>query len=286
MVMALQWYPGHMNKAKNQVQDRLKLVDIVLEIVDARLPFSSRNPVLEQIIDQKKHIIILNKSDLADPKITADWKLNFEQEGTNSIEIDAKHSKGMNKIKSMIRSELSDKIARYEKNGVQNYRIKAMCIGIPNVGKSTILNRLVGKNVAVTGNKPGVTKNQNWLKTNIGIDLLDTPGILWPKIDDPKVGMKLALSGAIKDKIYAPDDVAIYALNFMETHYMDQLQENYGLTNADIFNHTTPELLMNLTKKFGYKEDYDRASRRIIDDVRKQKLGRVTFDIPGEFYEE
>ena len=286
MVMALQWYPGHMNKAKNQVQDRLKLVDIVLEIVDARLPFSSRNPVLEQIIDQKKHIIILNKSDLADPKITADWKLNFEQEGTNSIEIDAKHTKGMSKIKSMIRSELSEKIQRYENNGVQNYRIKAMCIGIPNVGKSTILNRLVGKNVAVTGNKPGVTKNQNWLKTNIGIDLLDTPGILWPKIDDPKVGMKLALSGAIKDKIYAPDDVAIYALNFMETHYMDQLQESYGLTNADIFNHTTPELLMNLTKKFGYKEDYDRASRRIIDDVRKLKLGRLTFDIPGEFYEE
>ena len=115
---------------------------------------------------------------------------------------------------------------------------------------------------------------------------MDTPGILWPKIDDPKVGMKLALSGAIKDKIYAPDDVAIYALNFMETHYMDQLQESYGLTNADIFNHTTPELLMNLTKKFGYKEDYDRASRRIIDDVRKLKLGRLTFDIPGEFYEE
>ncbi|WP_057887177.1 ribosome biogenesis GTPase YlqF [Companilactobacillus mindensis] len=284
--MALQWYPGHMNKAKNQVQDRLKLVDIVLEIVDARLPFSSRNPVLEQIIDQKKHIIILNKSDLADPKITADWKLNFEQEGTESIELDAKHNKGLGKIKSLIRSELSEKIERYEKNGVKNYQIKAMCVGIPNVGKSTILNRMVGKNVAVTGNKPGVTKNQNWLKTNIGIDLLDTPGILWPKIDDPKVGMKLALSGAIKDKIYAPDDVAIYALNFLETHYMEQLQEGYGLTNADIFNHTTPELLMNLTKKFGYKEDYDRASRRIIDDVRKLKLGRLTFDVPGEFYEE
>ncbi|GEO77757.1 ribosome biogenesis GTPase A [Companilactobacillus mindensis] len=286
MGMALQWYPGHMNKAKNQVQDRLKLVDIVLEIVDARLPFSSRNPVLEQIIDQKKHIIILNKSDLADPKITADWKLNFEQEGTESIELDAKHNKGLGKIKSLIRSELSEKIERYEKNGVKNYQIKAMCVGIPNVGKSTILNRMVGKNVAVTGNKPGVTKNQNWLKTNIGIDLLDTPGILWPKIDDPKVGMKLALSGAIKDKIYAPDDVAIYALNFLETHYMEQLQEGYGLTNADIFNHTTPELLMNLTKKFGYKEDYDRASRRIIDDVRKLKLGRLTFDVPGEFYEE
>lgn len=286
MVMALQWYPGHMNKAKNQVQDRLKLVDIVLEIVDARLPFSSRNPVLEQIIDQKKHIIILNKSDLADPKVTNDWKINFQQEGTKSVELDAKHNKGLGQIKSLIRSELADKIARYEKNGVQNYRIKAMCIGIPNVGKSTILNRLVGKNVAITGNKPGVTKNQNWLKTSIGIDLLDTPGILWPKIDDPKVGMKLALSGAIKDKIYAPDDVAIYALNFLETHYMDQLQESYGLTNSDIFNHTTPELLMDLTKKFGYKEDYDRASRRIIDDVRKLKLGRLTFDVPGEFYEE
>ncbi|MFH5811427.1 ribosome biogenesis GTPase YlqF [Companilactobacillus sp. FL22-1] len=284
--MALQWYPGHMNKAKNQVQDRLKLVDIVLEIVDARLPFSSRNPVLEQIIDQKKHIIILNKSDLADPKVTRDWKLNFEQEGTNSIELDAKHNKGLNQIKSMIRSELSEKIERYERNGVKNYQIKAMCVGIPNVGKSTILNRLVGKNVAVTGNKPGVTKNQNWLKTNIGIDLLDTPGILWPKIDDPKVGMKLALSGAIKDKIYAADDVAIYALNFLEEHYMDQLQEAYKLTNTDIFNHTTPELLMNLTKKFGYKDDYDRASKRIIDDVRKLKLGRLTFDVPGEFYEE
>lgn len=286
MAMALQWYPGHMNKAKNQVQDRLKLVDIVLEIVDARLPFSSRNPVLEQIIDQKKHIIILNKSDLADPKVTQDWKLNFEQEGTNSIELDAKHNKGLNQIKSMIRSELSEKIERYERNGVKNYQIKAMCVGIPNVGKSTILNRLVGKNVAVTGNKPGVTKNQNWLKTNIGIDLLDTPGILWPKIDDPKVGMKLALSGAIKDKIYAADDVAIYALNFLEEHYMDQLQEAYKLTNTDIFNHTTPELLMNLTKKFGYKDDYDRASKRIIDDVRKLKLGRLTFDVPGEFYEE
>lgn len=284
--MALQWYPGHMNKAKNQVQDRLKLVDIVLEIVDARLPFSSRNPVLEQIIDQKKHIIILNKADLADPKITADWKLNFEQEGTKSVELDAKHNKGLGQIKSLIRSELADKIDRCEKNGVKNYRIKAMCIGIPNVGKSTILNRFVGKNVAITGNKPGVTKNQNWLKTNIGIDLLDTPGILWPKIDDPKVGMKLALSGAIKEKIYAPDDVAIYALNFLENHYMDQLLETYKLDNSDIFNHTTPELLMDLTKKFGYKEDYDRASRKIIDDVRKLKLGRLTFDIPGEFYEE
>jgi len=275
-----------MNKAKNQVQDRLKLVDIVLEIVDARLPFSSRNPVLENIIDQKKHIIILNKSDLADPKVTKDWRINFQQEGTNSIELDAKHNKGLGQIKSLIRSELSEKIERYEKNGVKNYQIKAMCIGIPNVGKSTILNRLVGKNVAVTGNKPGVTKNQNWLKTKYDIDLLDTPGILWPKIDDPKVGMKLALSGAIKDKIYAPDDVAIYALNFLEAHYLERLQETYGLDKSDLFDHTTPELLMHLTEKLGYKEDYERASRRIIEDVRKLKLGRVTFDVPGEFYEE
>jgi len=130
----MQWYPGHMNKAKNQVQDRLKMVDIVLEIVDARLPFSSRNPVLEQIIDQKKHIIILNKSDLADPKRTKDWKVNFEQEGTKSVELDAKHNKGLGKLKDLIRGKLSDKIAKYEANGVKNYRIKAMCIGIPNVG--------------------------------------------------------------------------------------------------------------------------------------------------------
>ncbi|KRK65514.1 GTP-binding protein [Companilactobacillus tucceti DSM 20183] len=284
--MVMQWYPGHMNKAKNQVQDRLKMVDIVLEIVDARLPFSSRNPVLEQIIDQKKHIIILNKADLADPKLTKDWKVNFEQEGTKSVELDAKHNKGLGKIKDLIRGELSEKIARYESNGVKNYRIKAMCVGIPNVGKSTILNRIVGKNVAVTGNKPGVTKNQNWLKTDLGIDLLDTPGILWPKIDDPKVGMKLALSGAIKDKIYSPDDVAIYALNFLETYYIDQLMEVYKLDRTDLYNSTTPELLMDLTKKFGYKDDYDKASRKIINDVRKLRFGRVTFDVPGEFYEE
>ncbi|MCH4008298.1 ribosome biogenesis GTPase YlqF [Companilactobacillus sp.] len=284
--MALQWYPGHMNKAKNQVQDRLKVVDIVLEIVDARLPYSSRNPVLEQIINQKKHIIILNKSDLADPKLTSDWILNFKQEGTASIESDAKHDNKLAHLNAMIRSELSEKIAKYERNGVKNYQIKAMCVGIPNVGKSTILNKMVGKNVAVTGNKPGVTKNQNWLKTNYGIDLLDTPGILWPKITDPKVGMKLALSGAIKDKIYPPDDVAIFALNFLETNYLERVMSVYNLERADIFNHTTPELLMNLTKKFGYKEDYDRASRKIIMDVRNLKFGRLTFDVPGEFYEE
>lgn len=283
--MALQWYPGHMNKAKNQVQDRLKVVDIVLEIVDARLPYSSRNPVLEQIINQKKHIIILNKADLADPKLTEDWKLNFKQEGTASIESDAKHNK-LQKLNTLIRSELSEKIAKYERNGVKNYQIKAMCVGIPNVGKSTILNKMVGKNVAVTGNKPGVTKNQNWLKTNYGIDLLDTPGILWPKITDPKVGMKLALSGAIKDKIYPPDDVAIYALNFLLTNYLDRVVSFYNLEKSDIYNHTTAELLMHLTKQFGFKEDYDRGARKVIMDVRNLKFGRVTFDVPGEFYEE
>ncbi|WP_010623472.1 ribosome biogenesis GTPase YlqF [Companilactobacillus versmoldensis] len=284
--MVLQWYPGHMNKAKNQVQDRLKVVDIVLEIVDARLPYSSRNPVLEQIINQKKHIIILNKADLADPKLTSDWILSYQQEGTAAIEVDAKHDTKLTKLNNLIRSELSDKIAKYERNGVKNFQIRAMCIGIPNVGKSTILNKMVGKKVAVTGNKPGVTKNQNWLKTDYGIDLLDTPGILWPKISDPKVGMKLALSGAIKDKIYPPDDVAIYALDFLQANYLDRVMSVYNLQRSDVYNHTTAQLLMRLTEKLGYKEDYDRAARRVIMDVRNLKFGRVTFDVPGEFYEE
>ncbi|KRL66202.1 GTP-binding protein, GTPase [Companilactobacillus versmoldensis DSM 14857 = KCTC 3814] len=275
-----------MNKAKNQVQDRLKVVDIVLEIVDARLPYSSRNPVLEQIINQKKHIIILNKADLADPKLTSDWILSYQQEGTAAIEVDAKHDTKLTKLNNLIRSELSDKIAKYERNGVKNFQIRAMCIGIPNVGKSTILNKMVGKKVAVTGNKPGVTKNQNWLKTDYGIDLLDTPGILWPKISDPKVGMKLALSGAIKDKIYPPDDVAIYALDFLQANYLDRVMSVYNLQRSDVYNHTTAQLLMRLTEKLGYKEDYDRAARRVIMDVRNLKFGRVTFDVPGEFYEE
>ncbi|WP_129044906.1 ribosome biogenesis GTPase YlqF [Companilactobacillus metriopterae] len=284
--MVLQWYPGHMNKAKNQVQDRLKQVDIVLEIVDARLPFSSRNPVLEDIIGQKKHIIILNKSDLADPQRTKEWKLSFQQEGLAVIDLDAKHTNALGKINSAIRRELSEKIAKYENNGVKNYQIKAMCVGIPNVGKSTILNKMVGKNVAVTGNKPGVTKNQNWLKTSVGIDLLDTPGILWPKIDDNRVGLKLALSGAIKDQIFAPDDVAIFALSFLESFYLDSLLTVYNIEPNDLRNKTTPDILMFLTNKFGYKDDYDRAARKIINDVRKLKFGPVTFDVPGEFYEE
>ncbi|MGR3741833.1 ribosome biogenesis GTPase YlqF [Companilactobacillus sp. DQM5] len=275
--MALQWYPGHMNKAKNQVQDRLKLVDVVIEIVDARIPFSSRNPMLDSIINNKKRVIILNKSDLADSTSSKKWQDYFESKGINTYIVDSKHSNNMNNLINNIKKEVAQKVEKYQKAGVKNYRIKAMCIGIPNVGKSTILNRFAGKNIAVTGNKPGVTKNQNWIKTKFDFDIIDTPGILWPKIEDEKIGLKLALTGAIKDSIFHADDVALFALDYFKKYYPDKLKKVYNLSDENL-GYENPELLLFLTKKSGMKDDFDRMSEKIMMDIRKGVLGRYTLD--------
>lgn len=275
--MALQWYPGHMNKAKNQVQDRLKLVDVVIEIVDARLPMSSRNPMLDSIINNKKRIIILNKSDLADNHASKNWQEYFNSQGIETYIIDSKHINNVNNLISNIKNEVADKLSKYKNAGVKNYKVKAMCVGIPNVGKSTILNRFAGKNVAVTGNKPGVTKNQNWIKTKFDLDIIDTPGILWPKIDDEEVGLKLALTGAIKDSIFHADDVALFALKYFKKNYPEKLKKAYKISDEDL-EMTAPDLLLFLTKKLGMKEDFDRMSEKIMMDIRKGVLGTYTLD--------
>lgn len=275
--MALQWYPGHMNKAKNQVQDRLKLVDVVIEIVDARLPMSSRNPMLDSIINNKKRIIILNKSDLADNKASKKWQEYFNNQGIDTYIIDSKHINNVNSLINNIKNEVADKLSKYKNAGVKNYKVKAMCVGIPNVGKSTILNRFAGKNIAVTGNKPGVTKNQNWIKTKFDLDIIDTPGILWPKIDDEEVGLKLALTGAIKDSIFHADDVALFALRYFKEFYPEKLKKAYKVTDSDL-EMETPELLLFLTKKLGMKDDFDRMSEKIMMDIRKGVLGAYTLD--------
>lgn len=258
----IQWFPGHMAKALRQVKENLKLVDVVLELVDARLPESSRNPQLEGLLANKKSIIVLTKMDLADPKETEKWVRYYESQGQPAVAINSVQG-SLKVIEKKIKQVLAEKLVAKEARGIKNQRIRVMCIGIPNVGKSTLLNHLVKKNVAQVGNKPGVTKAQQWLKAGKDLQLLDTPGILWPKFEDPLVGKKLALTGAIKDTLYNKDDVALYALeHFVDTN-PQALADRYKLTEAEI-DDTTVELLLAITRKMGFKEDYDRASERLI----------------------
>lgn len=272
----IQWFPGHMAKALRQVKENLKSVDIVLELVDARLPESSRNPQLAEVLQDKPSIIVLTKMDLADPAETKRWINYYESMGQPAIAVNS-NSGNLKIIEKKIKEILADKLQSRKEKGIQNQKLRAMCIGIPNVGKSTLLNHLVKKNVAQTGNRPGVTKAQQWLKAGKDLQLLDTPGILWPKFEDPLVGKKLALTGAIKDTLYAKDDVALYAVeHFIHTN-PDALAQRYRLTQAELED-TTVETLLAITRNMGFKENYDRASERLIFEIRKGKLGRYTLD--------
>lgn len=274
----IQWFPGHMAKALRQVKENLKSVDIVLELVDARLPESSRNPQLAEVLQDKPSIIVLTKMDLADPAETKRWINYYESMGQPAIAVNS-NSGNLKIIEKKIKEILADKLQSRKEKGIQNQKLRAMCIGIPNVGKSTLLNHLVKKNVAQTGNRPGVTKAQQWLKAGKDLQLLDTPGILWPKFEDPLVGKKLALTGAIKDTLYAKDDVALYAVeHFIHTN-PDSLAQRYRLTQSELED-TTVETLLAITRNMGFKEDYDRASERLIFEIRKGKLGRYTLDKP------
>ena len=272
----IQWFPGHMAKALRQVKENLKSVDIVLELVDARLPESSRNPQLAEVLQDKPSIIVLTKMDLADPAETKKWINYYESMGQPAIAVNS-NSGNLKIIEKKIKEILADKLQSRKEKGIQNQKLRAMCIGIPNVGKSTLLNHLVKKNVAQTGNRPGVTKAQQWLKAGKDLQLLDTPGILWPKFEDPLVGKKLALTGAIKDTLYAKDDVALYAVeHFIHTN-PNALAQRYRLTQSEIED-TTVETLLAITRNMGFKEDYDRASERLIFEISKGKLGRYTLD--------
>lgn len=274
----IQWFPGHMAKALRLVKEKLNLVDIVLELVDARLPESSRNPQLEELLAAKPHIMVLTKKDMADPNVTARWLQYYESKGIPAVAVDSQHGQ-LNAIEKKINVVLKDKIALRASKGILQQRVKVMCIGIPNVGKSTLLNHLLSKNVAITGNRPGVTKAQQWLKAGKSMSLLDTPGILWPKFEDQEIGKRLALTGAIKDSLYAKDDIALYGLEHFKQTNPKALQEKYKLTDEQM-QLSNVDLLLDLTKKMGLKEDYDRASERIIFDIRQGKLGRYTLEIP------
>lgn len=272
----IQWYPGHMAKALRQVKENLKAVDIVLELVDARIPDSSWNPQLTEVIEQKPRIVVLTKMDLADPAMTQKWINYYEQNGIPALAVNS-NANSLKVIEKKIIAVLGDNNKKKAEKGIKTKRSRVMCVGIPNVGKSTLLNHLAKRRIAQVGNRPGVTKAQQWIKVGNTLQLLDTPGILWPKFEDPLVGKKLALTGAIKDTLYAKDDVALYALEHFVAHNPQALMDRYRVTNDQI-NDTTVELLLAITANMGFKDDYERASERLIFDVRKSKLGRYTLD--------
>ncbi|MFL8935815.1 ribosome biogenesis GTPase YlqF [Rossellomorea oryzaecorticis] len=282
--MTIQWFPGHMAKARRQVTEKLKLVDIVIELVDARIPLSSRNPMIEEIIGQKPRLVLLNKADMADPVKTDQWITYFEEQGIKALAVNAQGGKGLHSIVQSAKDILKEKFDRMKSRGMRPRAIRAMIVGIPNVGKSTLINRLAKKNIAKTGNTPGVTKAQQWIKVGKELELLDTPGILWPKFEDESVGYKLALTGAIKDTILNLQDIALFGLNFLEANYPERLKDRYSLDEI-------PEEILAKFDAVGKKRgclmaggevDYDKTSEVIIRDIRNVQLGPMTFDMIKE----
>lgn len=274
----IQWFPGHMSKARRQVQENLKYVDFVTILVDARLPLSSQNPMLTKIVGDKPKLLILNKADLADSNRTKEWRSYFEGQGIKTLAINSKEQSTVKLVTDAAKSLMADKIQRLRERGIQKETLRTMIIGIPNAGKSTLMNRLAGKKIAVVGNKPGVTKGQQWLKSNKDLEILDTPGILWPKFEDELVGLKLALTGAIKDQLLPMDEVTIFGLNYFKTYYPERLEERFKGIDLE---EEAPEIIMEMTRKLGFREDYDRFYNLFVKEVRDGKLGRYTLDIVG-----
>lgn len=275
----IQWFPGHMSKARRQVQENLKHVDFVTILVDARLPLSSQNPMLTKIVGDKPKLMILNKADLADSNRTKEWRNYFEKQGIKTLAVNSKEQATVKLVTDAAKSLMADKLAKLRERGIQKETLRTMIIGIPNAGKSTLMNRLAGKKIAVVGNKPGVTKGQQWLKSNKDLEILDTPGILWPKFEDEIVGLKLALTGAIKDQLLPMDEVTIFGLNFFKKYYPERLVERFkGISLEE----EAPEIIMAMTQKLGFRDDYDRFYSLFVKDVREGKLGRYTLDVVRE----
>lgn len=278
----IQWYPGHMAKAKRQLTEKLSLVDVVFELVDARIPHASRNPDVLELIQDKPHVIILMKSDLADQKVTSQWLNYFHRHDIEAIPFNGKQAKGIHKLVAAARNVLTDDFSKRKEKGLKERAIRAVTVGIPNVGKSTLINRFAGKNVTATGNKPGMTKAQQWIKHKNQLELLDMPGILWPKFEDQTVGEKLALTGAIKETLYYVDDIAIFGINYLTKHYPGALAERYKFDESQEQTLSAADLLLLITEKRGYFDDYERGAEMLLNELRNGKLGPLSFETPKE----
>ena len=277
--MDFQWYPGHMTKAKRMMQENMKLIDIMIELVDARIPLSSRNPDIDQLAANKSRLILLNKTDMADERVTAQWEEYFKEKGFYVARTNARSGKGVKGTQAIVMDACKEKLERDRKRGIKNRPIRAMIAGIPNVGKSTFINSLVGKACTKTGNKPGVTKGKQWIRLNKGVELLDTPGILWPKFEDQQVGIRLACVGSIKDDILNMEELALWLIDYLRENYKGILAERYQITEEG----TSVEVLEAIARARGCLKkqeelDYAKASLILFDDFRSGKMGRITLE--------
>ena len=283
--MNYQWYPGHMTKARRQMQEDIKLIDLIIEIIDARIPMSSRNPEIDELGKNKSRIVLLNKSDLSNSEINKKWIEYFESKGIFCMEINSKNGYGINKVNNLINEACAEKIERDRKRGIINRPVRAMVVGIPNVGKSTFINALAKKSCAKTGNKPGVTKGKQWIKISKSVELLDTPGILWPKFEDNVVGMRLAFIGSINDEILIPEELASDFIEYTKSENIDGIWSKYNIAEDNI--KSSSQILMEIANargclKKGGEADITKAASLLIEDFRAGNLGKISLEKPME----
>ncbi len=280
--MHFQWYPGHMTKAKRMMQENIKLIDIVVELLDARVPRSSKNPDIDQLANNKFRLVILNKADLADEEANRQWENYYKEKGFFVLKVNSQKGQGIKSVKGAIMEACKEKMERDRKRGIMNRPIRAMVAGIPNVGKSTFINSFAGKACTKTGNKPGVTKGKQWIKINKDVELLDTPGILWPKFEDQTVGLHLAFIGSIKDEIIQVEELSLNLIKFLQERYPVELRERYDIPEGDM---TPEQTLMHIAevrfcKKQGNEVDLEKAAAIVMEDFRSGKIGRITLELP------
>lgn len=281
----IQWFPGHMTKAQRMIEEHMKQVDAVCEILDARIPMASRNPDIDRLAGDKPRIVVLNRTDLADPKATARWHAAFQRQGMTVLETDSRSGKGVNGFAGAVRTALRDKIEAYAAKGQVGRPMRVMVLGIPNVGKSTFINKVARRKAAAAGDRPGVTRGKQWITVDQGLLLLDTPGILWPKFEDPEVGMRLAYTGAVKEDVIDTETLACHFMELLAKFYPQTLLERYKLEapeGADGY-----DLLQLAGKKRGYlvsggEVNTERMAKALMDDYRSGKLGRLTLESPEE----
>ena len=279
--MKLQWYPGHMTKAKRQMQEDLKLIDVIIELVDARIPYSSKNPDIDGLAAGKSRVLLINKTDLADPALTKEWVKYYTDKGFFVLELNSKTGTGIKSVNEVIAKACAEKIEKNRKKGIINRPMRAMIVGIPNVGKSTFINSFCKKAVAKTGNKPGVTKGKQWIRLNKDVDLLDTPGILWPKFEDETVGTNIAFIGSVSDEIVSISDLAYELIVKIRALGNDAIYEKYGVEKKEDAWESLRDIAIKrgcLAK--GGEPDIDKASAFIVDDFRNGRIGRITLERP------
>lgn len=290
-MMTIQWFPGHMAKARRQIEEKLKLIDLVIELLDARIPMSSRNPMIDAILRGKPRLVVLNKADLADPDVTERWVRHFAADGLEALPLDAASGNRVRDLIGKSKQIMAKWLEKQVAKGMRPRALRALIVGIPNVGKSTLINRLAGKKIAATGDRPGVTKGQQWIKIGTEMELLDTPGILWPKFEDEQVGMKLAATGAVREEIFPTDEVAFYAVKYMLKHYAGALRARFELPDIP-GDPGDRDHVLAVMEAIGRKRgclvsggnvDLEKASGVILREMRGGKIARVSLERPEEY---